>query len=112
MLLAYAFASILMSAFAAPAAAPLVGQAKDTRITVTLTADPDMGKEGLEPRQEQCNVAYCQPLYNSCVVSCASLSNGDWYVSRSYHQNLERHQQLMRCAASMRKPVLPVKVAM
>jgi hypothetical protein len=58
-------------AIAIPAPAP------ETDITVTQTKRINVSS-GLERRQETCNLAYCQMLYDECFKTCQSLTNGDW----------------------------------
>lgn len=77
MLTSFIILSVLASAIAAPAPGPNKGIAMDNLITVSLKHS-DALAERLDPRQEQCDVEYCQPLYTSCVKSCESLSNGNW----------------------------------
>lgn len=79
----YTIATFFAAAFAAPAAVAPSAETDDTLIRVELKANAEILQRGLESRQEQCNVEYCQPLYNSCIVSCDSLSNGDWYALES-----------------------------
>lgn len=52
------------------------------KMIVSILPNPDeklIHPQLLYTRQERlCVLPYCQVLYNECVTSCASLSNGQW----------------------------------
>ena len=75
--------SFLTSTLAAPAQIAVNSMLKNKLITVSMKEDTSDRVATLERRQEQCLVSYCQPLYDSCVKSCDSLNNGDWYVMQA-----------------------------
>ncbi len=64
--------ALAATAFALPKA--------NNHITISFRAhlNPDAAGSSIAVRQEQCNVVYCTQLYNICVKSCDSLTNGDW----------------------------------
>jgi hypothetical protein len=67
-------ASLIAFALAVPSPAVI-----NKKIKLAVAGDRTLKIEPhIFARQEQCNIEYCTKLYESCVHSCESLSNGDW----------------------------------
>lgn len=92
-------ASLLASALAAPAAVPAPvdtsGQIRNSvnnHIAVPIEAEKLNVYPQLVRRQGRCDVEYCQQVFNSCVKTCTSLTNGDWYVrGLPFHRSYDAH---------------------
>lgn len=66
------FASLIASSFAVPAAI-------NNKIDLSLPIDDTPNVQPhIMARQQLCDVVYCTMLFQGCVYSCESLSNGDW----------------------------------